>query len=99
MSLIRKTKGIFVAASLLAAMCLSSAAYGQKAGTQQSPAQQAPAQQAPAQGNTSSQPQLKTEDISDAELKQFVQASAKAAAVQQESQKAMVAVVEWRKKN
>ncbi len=50
-----------------------------------------------AQGNTSSQPQLKTEDISDAELKQFVQASAKAAAVQQESQKAMVAVVEEEK--
>jgi hypothetical protein len=77
--------------------CLGQKARNQKSQAQPAPAQPAPAQQAPAQGNTSAQPELKTEDISDAELKQFVQASAKAAAVQQESQMAMVAVVEEEK--
>ncbi len=55
-------------------------------------AQQVTPQQTPAQGNTGAQPQ--TQDFSDAELKQFVQAGAKAAAVQEENKKAMMAVVE-----
>lgn len=75
-------KEIIIAASLILWLSWGSTAFGQ---------------QAPGQGNKSVQPQLQTEDISDEELKQFVQASAKAAVVQQESQQAMVAVVEEEK--
>ncbi len=78
----KRAKGIIAAASVAMFLCVGHAAF---------------AQEAPAQGNTSTQSQLKTEDISDDDLKQFVQASAKAAAVQEESQKAMIAVVEEEK--
>jgi hypothetical protein len=83
----KSVKGTIAAASVVLCICFGSAAQ----------AQQAPTQQAPAQGNKEAQPQLKTEDISDNDLRQFVQASARAAAVQEESQKAMVAVVEEEK--
>jgi hypothetical protein len=83
----KSVRGTIAAASVVLCICFGTAAR----------AQQAPPQQAPAQGNKESQPQLKTEDISDNDLRQFVQASARAAAVQEESQKAMVAVVEEEK--
>lgn len=82
MSFIKRAKGTVAAAGVVMCICFGHAAF---------------AQEAPAQGNTNVQPQLKTEDISDTDLKQFVQASAKAAAVQEESQKAMMAVVEEEK--
>ncbi|MBD0258070.1 MAG: DUF4168 domain-containing protein [Cytophagales bacterium] len=78
----KSVKGTIAAASVVLCICFGSAAR---------------AQQSPAQGNKEAQPQLKTEDISDNDLRQFVQASARAAAVQEESQKAMVAVVEEEK--
>lgn len=83
MEFMKSVKGTIAAASVVLCMCFGNAAL----------AQQAP----PAQGNKKAQPQLKTEDISDNDLRQFVQASARAAAVQEESQKAMVAVVEEEK--
>jgi nucleoid-associated protein YgaU len=82
MTLMKSVKGTIAVASVVLSMCFGNAAL---------------AQQAPAQGNKEAQPELKTEDISDNDLRQFVQASAKAAAVQEESQKAMVAVVEEEK--
>ncbi len=92
MAFMKSVKGTIAAASVVLCICFGSAARAQQA-----PTQQAPTQQAPAQGNKEAQPQLKTEDISDNDLRQFVQASARAAAVQEESQKAMVAVVEEEK--
>jgi len=87
MAFMKSVKGTIAAASVVLCICFGNAAW----------AQQAPTQQAPAQGNKEAQPQLKTEDISDNDLRQFVQASARAAAVQEESQKAMVAMVEAEK--
>jgi len=69
-------------AALAVVACTS---FGQAAFAQQAP---------PAQGNTQS---AEKQDFSDAELKQFVQASAKAMEIQEQSQKTMVAVLEEEK--
>jgi hypothetical protein len=59
MEFMKSVKGTIAAASVVFCMCFGDAAL---------------AQQAPAQGNKEAQPQLKTEDISDNDIRQFVQA-------------------------
>lgn len=82
MAFIRKVKATMAALAVGAMVCVGSAAF---------------AQQTPGQGNKADPPAVNTQDISEEDLKQFVQAGARAAAVQEGSQRAMMAVVEEEK--